>query len=70
MWESTGKAAGSGQPVNNIPPGQANFKERVDYGKEIGVHVARDGTRSPTTVANIVYAADGTVHIIPARPRS
>lgn len=60
--------AGTGEPVGSIPRGQAGFKERIDFGEDIGVHVGEDGTRCPTTVGILVYAKDGSIHIIPARP--
>lgn len=60
--------AGTGEPVGSIPRGEPGFKERVDYRKDIGVYVGQDGAQRPTTVGILVYAKDGSIHIIPARP--
>ncbi|WP_353212921.1 polymorphic toxin type 50 domain-containing protein [Rhodovarius sp.] len=63
--------AGRGQPVGQVPPGQAGSRERFDTGdRVIGIYRDRDGVRSaPTTVGQIHYGAEGRVHIVPARPR-
>jgi len=63
------KAAGTGVPMNDIPRGQAGFKERIEYNRIIGIHAEPvAGIRVPTSRAMIIYAADGTVHIVPVRP--
>jgi hypothetical protein len=59
--------AGSGKPVNNVPRGQPGFKERVDFGRQIGYYVDSTGHRVPTSIGIIHYAADG-IHIVPAKP--
>lgn len=59
--------AGTGQPVNSVPRGQAGFKERVDFGETIGDFV-QNGVATPTTKGILTYAKDGRIHIIPARP--
>lgn len=59
--------AGTGAPVGRIPRGQPGFKERVDFGEVIGDFV-EEGVATPTTKGIITYAADGSIHIIPARP--
>ncbi|WP_157181453.1 polymorphic toxin type 50 domain-containing protein [Actinopolymorpha alba] len=59
--------AGTGDPVGSKPRGEPGFKERVNYGTEIGTWV--NGTRRlPTTVGMIIYDAKGMIHIVPARP--
>jgi hypothetical protein len=69
--ELLARRAGSGEPVGSVVVrGQAGFKERVDFGFQIGVFVDRAGNRFPTTVGIIHYAADGSIHIIPGRPTS
>ena len=65
--EALATRAGTGQPVNRVPRGQPGFKERVDFGEVIGDFV-EDGVATTTTKGIITYAADGTIHIIPARP--
>ena len=56
--------AGTGQFLN-----QDFTKERVDFGREIGMHYdPDDGTRLKTTMALIHYSKNGT-HIVPAEPR-
>ena len=43
-------------------------KERVDFGKTIGIFVDQNtGKRIPTTVGIIHYSKSGT-HIVPAEP--
>jgi hypothetical protein len=63
------RRAGSGIPVGSTPRGQAGFKERIDFGKPIGTWVGKDGKEMQTSVGMLHYRADGTVHIVPARPR-
>jgi len=63
------KAAGTGDQMGKIPRGQPNFKERVEYDRIIGIYGSpAEGIRIPTTRAMIIYAGDGTVHIVPVRP--
>ncbi len=59
--------AGSGSPANDVPRGQAGFKERVDFGEVIGDFV-KDGVATPTTKGIIIYAKDNSIHIVPAAP--
>ncbi|WP_213233280.1 polymorphic toxin type 50 domain-containing protein [Caballeronia sp. NK8] len=60
--------AGTGQPVNNVSPGQAGYRERVDFGTVIGNYVDPvTGQKTPTTNGIIHYSKDG-VHIVPGRP--
>jgi len=61
------KRAGTGAPVNEVPKGQAGFKERVDFGEVIGDYVS-NGNGLPTTNGIIVYDKAGSIHIIPSRP--
>lgn len=62
--------AGSGGPVGSVPRGRPGFRERVDFGEEIGTYVGTAGDRAPTTVGIIHYSSDGAIHIVPARPLS
>jgi filamentous hemagglutinin len=62
------KHAGTGVPANNVPRGQAGFKERVYFGRVIGQHVDEAGNISPTTNGMIVYDKTGSIHIVPTRP--
>ena len=65
--ESLLPRVGTGQPVKGTP-GQPGYRERVDFGKPIGVHVdGPNGPRTPTTKGIIHHGKNG-VHIIPARP--
>jgi RHS repeat-associated protein len=61
--------AGTGQPVNKIPQGMPGYKERIDFGFVIGEYTDSGGVSTPTTIGIITYAKDGTIHIIPARPK-
>jgi hypothetical protein len=62
------KSAGSGTPVGSVQRGQAGFKERVDFGHQIGVYISQDGSAAPTSVGIMHYRADGSVHVVPGRP--
>ena len=60
--------AGTGQPANNVAPGQPGYRERVNFGKVIGNYVDPvKGEKMPTTNGIIHYSKDG-VHIVPGRP--
>ncbi|SDB88406.1 two-partner secretion domain-containing protein [Paraburkholderia lycopersici] len=60
--------AGSGQPANNVAPGQPGYRERVNFGTVIGNYVDPvTGESTPTTNGIIHYSKDG-VHIVPGRP--
>ena len=60
--------AGTGQPANNVAPGQPGYRERVNFGKVIGNYVDPvTGEKMPTTNGIIHYSKDG-VHIVPGRP--
>ncbi|QQR72274.1 MAG: hypothetical protein IPJ17_12150 [Holophagales bacterium] len=65
--EALAARAGTGLPANNVPRGQAGFKERVDFGETIGIFI-ENGVATPTSNGLIIYAADGTIHIVPVRP--
>src|SRR6266536_5043259 len=41
-------------------------KEVVDFGEEIGTHVAEDGTRASTSRGTIHYDSKGGAHIVPS----
>jgi hypothetical protein len=62
------RRAGYGTPVGSKLRGEAGFKERIDFGKTIGIWVGKDGTQMQTTVGILHYKADGSVHIVPAKP--
>ncbi|MBU9169421.1 hemagglutinin repeat-containing protein, partial [Burkholderia gladioli] len=60
--------AGTGQPANNVAPGQPGYRERVNFGKVIGNYVDPvTGEKMPTTNGIVHYSKDG-VHIVPGRP--
>ncbi|WP_410793398.1 DUF6531 domain-containing protein [Kribbella sp. C-35] len=61
--------AGTGEQVDKVVRGQPGFKERIDFGYRIGIYMTRDGVASPTTVGILHYRADGSVHIVPGRPK-
>lgn len=59
--------AGTGQPVSGTR-GTPGFKERVNFGKQIGEYVdPQTGVATPTSNGIIHYSKDGA-HIVPARP--
>ncbi|WP_186055814.1 hemagglutinin repeat-containing protein [Burkholderia gladioli] len=61
--------AGTGQPANNVAPGQPGYRERVNFGKVIGNYVDPvTGEKMPTTNGIVHYSKDG-VHIVPGRPQ-
>jgi hypothetical protein len=61
------KFAGKGDPVGGTR-GAPGFKERVDFGEEIGKHVdSQTRVATPTTKGIIHYSKDGA-HIVLARP--
>lgn len=63
--------AGRGESANGYPPGVPGAKENFDNGDEpIGTYRHHPSGRSaPTTRGTIHYGANGSVHIVPARPR-
>lgn len=62
--------AGEGEPVNAVARGEAGFRERIDFGEQIGFFVDNDaGVRLPTARGILHYKTDGRVHIVPSRPR-
>ncbi|MGN4155716.1 polymorphic toxin type 50 domain-containing protein [Burkholderia gladioli] len=68
-WKLTLSYAGTGQPANNVAPGQPGYRERVNFGKVIGNYVDPvTGEKMPTTNGIVHYSKDG-VHIVPGRPQ-
>ncbi|MCB1106784.1 MAG: tetratricopeptide repeat protein [Chlamydiia bacterium] len=66
--ELVDKYAGTGQKVNKFHPGEAGYKERVDFERIIGIYTDDQGTVfQETTKGMIIYSKDGT-HIVPTRP--
>ncbi len=59
--------AGTGEPANNVLRREPGFKERIDFGEVIGDFV-ENGVETPTTKGIIIYAGDGSIHIVPSRP--
>ncbi|WP_081067143.1 polymorphic toxin type 50 domain-containing protein [Burkholderia multivorans] len=52
--------AGTGQPANNVAPGQPCYRERVSFGKVIGNYVGPAiGEKMPTTNDISHYSKDG-----------
>ncbi len=63
------RAAGTGDAVGDVPVGRPGSKERVNFGKVIGMYVDPvTGVARETTKGVIVYDRKGGAHIIPARP--
>jgi len=61
--------AGTGEQVGPRVPGEPGYKERVDFGEPIGVHVdGGTGERTGTSLGIIHHGSDD-VHIVPAKPR-
>jgi len=60
------RASGMGEPISGTfdNPG---FKERFDFGEEIGIHVSATGERTPSTIGIIVHGSRGA-HIYPGWP--
>ena len=61
------RASGRGDPITGSfdNPG---FKERFDFGEEIGIHVdLATGARAPSTIGIVVHGSRGA-HIYPAWP--
>lgn len=63
--------AGTGEQVGNILPGVTGYKERIDFGKVIGVWISdkQPTVQLPTTKGIIHYDSKGQVHLVPARPK-
>ena len=66
--EELAAKAGKGKVVNGLPLGSAGCKERVDFGRVIGEYISKEGVRASTTKGMIIYAKDGSIHIVPAAP--
>jgi RHS repeat-associated protein len=68
--EALAQRAGSGVPIGKTPRGESGFKERIDFGEEIGTWIPKGSeVGSPTSIGILHYRADGTIHIIPGRPQ-
>lgn len=49
--------------------GEANYREYVDFGEFIGVHVSSEtGVRTQTTLGEIHYSNKGGYHVVPMHP--
>ena len=49
--------------------GEANYREFVDFGETIGIHVSKKTKiRTPTTVGEIHYGKKGKYHVVPGHP--
>src|SRR5690606_13683844 len=59
---------GTGTPVGKVPRGEAGFKEIIDVGDDVGYWV-NGSQRLATQRVTAHYAADGSVHFVPAHPR-
>ncbi len=63
------KKIGAGIPQRHSSFGSENYRELVDFGKEIGIEVNRETKiRTPTTIGEIHYDKNGGYHIVPAHP--
>lgn len=50
--------------------GEAGYKEIIDFGEEIGIHVHKDTKmRTPTSIGEIHYDKVGNYHIVPIYPK-
>jgi filamentous hemagglutinin len=59
---------GTGEQVGSTPVGDPGYKERIDFGTNIGVYVdPSTGTRTTTTNGFVHHSSKG-VHIVPSRP--
>jgi filamentous hemagglutinin len=61
--------AGSGQPVNNVTPGQPGYRERVNFGSIIGYYVDPSTNKRISTSNGIIHYGKDGVHIVPGRPQ-
>lgn len=61
--------AGTGVPVGAAGRGEPGFRERIDFGTEIGVWRGTDGSSARTSIGILHYTKDGQVHIVPGRPQ-
>ncbi|HEY9886512.1 MAG TPA: polymorphic toxin type 50 domain-containing protein [Vampirovibrionales bacterium] len=60
--------AGKGEAVNGFPKQAPGYKERVNFGQNIGNYVDENtGLSYPSTKGIIIYSKTG-VHIYPIRP--
>jgi Bacterial toxin 50 len=62
--------AGTGEPVGSVARGNPGFKERVDFGEEIGVWVDPHTGKAFTTTRGILHYSKKGVYIVPSRPGS
>ena len=61
--------AGTGQQVGIVPRGQPGFKERIDIGRVIGIHIDKPtGIQMPSTNLIIVYDGKNQIHMYPGQP--
>ena len=64
------KYAGFGQPVREGMEIGAGYKERVDFGENIGIFKdLKTGKEYETTIGIIHYNKEGLAHIVPAAPK-
>ena len=63
--ELVNQFAGTGQFVD---PGHT--KERVDFGKPIGIHVVLQTQEQVTTTIGIIHYSKNGTHLVPAKPHS
>jgi len=66
--ELVDRFAGKGTPVNKISPGEPGYKERVDFGENIGNYVDPGSNIKIPTNNGIIHYSKDDVHIVPSRP--
>lgn len=59
---------GTGIPKRGVP-GQAGYKEVVDFNELIGIWKSADGFSEMSTTRGIIHYSKGGAHIVPAKPK-
>lgn len=59
--------AGAGASVGDVPRGYAGFRERRDFGNDVGTYTPEVRTSGPTMVGILCYRASGSTHTVPGR---
>ena len=63
------KFAGTGECINGLQWGTANYKERINFGRVIGTWTEKGSSvHLPTTNGMIIYDGKWQMHIVPLRP--
>lgn len=62
--------AGTGQKMNNVRPGEAGYKELVNFGEHIGIWKNKEGTLNLPTTRGVIHYSKSGCHIVPAKPNN